>query len=78
MRYRTLLALCMVIILTVVFIPAEVSALTEVPEVAFPSQDEIVTYAQEHPPGETYFDISGNQLKDYKISYEQEPSLSQP
>ncbi len=42
----------------------------------FPTQEEIVTYAQEHPPGDTYFDKNGNKLKDYEISYDEKPKTS--
>ena len=42
----------------------------------FPTQEEVVTYAQEHPPGETYFDKDGNMLKDYEISYDEKPKTS--
>ena len=42
----------------------------------FPTQEEIVAYAQEHPPGDTYFDKNGNNPKGYKISYAETPVTS--
>ena len=47
-------------------------------ETQLPTQREIVEFAQEHPTGETYFDQSGNMLKDYSIEYEEEPTLKKP
>lgn len=78
MRYRKLLVLCIAFALAVSMLPAEAFAETSEPEVIFPTQEEIVEYAQNHKTGDTYFDIEGNMLKDYSIAYEQKPKTAKP
>lgn len=78
MRYRKLLVLCIAFALVVSILPAEAFAETSEPEVVFPTQEEIVKYAQNHKTGDTYFDIEGNMLKDYSIDYEQKPKTTKP
>lgn len=76
MKLRRLLLFGVVILTALMLSPTEVLAETTVQEISVPSQEEIVRYAQEHPPGKTYFDIEGNMLGDYEISYEVKPKTS--
>lgn len=76
MRFRRLLAFCIAAVLCITMMPAEAFADTEEPEVIFPTQEEIVSYAQAHPTGDTYFDSKGNALKAYSISYEEKPKTT--
>lgn len=78
MKRRTLLALCLTLVLTASLIPEGAYAETAEIETVFPSQKEIVEFAQEHPTGETYFDRNGKMLKEYSIGYEEEPVLKKP
>ena len=78
MKRRTLLALCLTLVLTAGLIPEGAYAETTGIETVFPSQKEIVEFAQEHPVGETYFDRNGKMLKEYSIDYEKKPVLKKP
>lgn len=76
MKFCRLLLFGFVIFAVVTLNPIEALAETTVHELKLPSQEEIVRYAQEHPPGKTYFDINGKMLGDYEISYETKPRTS--
>ncbi len=78
MRFSKLSVLCIAFAVIIALLPTGAFADTESPEVTFPTQEEIVQYAQEHPTGDTYFDIDGNMLKDYSISYAEKPKTSKP
>ena len=78
MRYRKILSLGLALIVAAATVPMETFAESRELDLTFPSQDEIVQYAQAHPTGDTYFDIEGNMLKDYSISYAEKPKTSKP
>lgn len=78
MRFDKTRPLWAALALVLLLLPAEAFADTETPELVFPTQQEIVSYAQQHPTGDTYFDIEGNMLKDYSISYAEKPKTSKP